>query len=71
VTVTRKVVLRKRVEMKRSMGALIHHFKLYTEGFQVPKGEVYAAAEGPKAGEPESPCGLPRCPRLRYGCGRI
>ncbi|RWR13318.1 NADH-quinone oxidoreductase subunit D [Paenirhodobacter populi] len=38
----------KRAEMKRSMEALIHHFKLYTEGFHVPKGEVYAAVEAPK-----------------------
>ena len=35
-------------EMKRSMEALIHHFKLYTEGFHVPEGEVYAAVEAPK-----------------------
>ena len=34
--------------MKRSMEALIHHFKLYTEGFKVPAGEVYAAVEAPK-----------------------
>jgi hypothetical protein len=38
----------KRAEMKRSMEALIHHFKLYTEGFHVPEGEVYAAVEAPK-----------------------
>jgi len=38
----------RRVEMKRSMEALIHHFKLYTEGFRVPAGEVYAAVEAPK-----------------------
>jgi NADH-quinone oxidoreductase subunit D len=37
-----------RAEMKRSMEALIHHFKLYTEGFHVPVGEVYAAVEAPK-----------------------
>ncbi|MBY6240667.1 NADH-quinone oxidoreductase subunit D [Methylosinus sp. Sm6] len=37
-----------RSEMKRSMEALIHHFKLYTEGFKVPAGEVYAAVEAPK-----------------------
>ena len=37
-----------RAEMKRSMEALIHHFKLYTEGFKVPAGEVYAAVEAPK-----------------------
>ncbi|MBD3788484.1 MAG: NADH-quinone oxidoreductase subunit D, partial [Sphingomonadales bacterium] len=38
----------KRGEMKQSMEALIHHFKLYTEGFKVPAGEVYAAVEAPK-----------------------
>ncbi len=38
----------KRGEMKQSMEALIHHFKLYTEGFHVPAGEVYAAVEAPK-----------------------
>jgi NADH-quinone oxidoreductase subunit D len=43
-----KVVPPKRGEMKRSMEALIHHFKLYTEGFKVPEGEVYAAVEAPK-----------------------
>jgi NADH-quinone oxidoreductase subunit D len=37
-----------RAEMKRSMEALIHHFKLYTEGFHVPAGETYAAVEAPK-----------------------
>jgi NADH-quinone oxidoreductase subunit D len=37
-----------RSEMKRSMEALIHHFKLYTEGYHVPAGEVYAAVEAPK-----------------------
>jgi len=43
-----KITPPKRGEMKRSMEALIHHFKLYTEGFHVPKGEVYAAVEAPK-----------------------
>jgi NADH-quinone oxidoreductase subunit D len=37
-----------RAELKRSMEALIHHFKLYTEGFHVPEGETYAAVEAPK-----------------------
>ena len=37
-----------RAEMKTSMESLIHHFKLYTEGFHVPAGEVYAAVEAPK-----------------------
>ena len=44
----RKVVPPKRGEMKRSMEALIHHFKLYTEGFHVPAGDVYVATESPK-----------------------
>ena len=43
-----KVVPPKRGEMKRSMEALIHHIKLYTEGFHVPAGEVYTAVEAPK-----------------------
>jgi NADH-quinone oxidoreductase subunit D len=43
-----KIVPPKRGEMKRSMEALIHHFKLYTEGYKVPEGEVYAAVEAPK-----------------------
>jgi NADH-quinone oxidoreductase subunit D len=43
-----KIVPPRRAEMKRSMEALIHHFKLYTEGFHVPQGEVYAAVEAPK-----------------------
>jgi NADH-quinone oxidoreductase subunit D len=48
VTDDPKVVPPKRGDMKRSMEALIHHFKLYTEGIHVPKGEVYAAVEAPK-----------------------
>src|SRR5213592_3362135 len=43
-----KIFPPRRGEMKRSMEALIHHFKLYTEGFHVPAGEVYAAVEAPK-----------------------
>ena len=43
-----KIVPPKRAEMKQSMEALIHHFKLYTEGYHVPAGEVYAAVEAPK-----------------------
>ena len=43
-----KIVPPKRAEMKRSMEALIHHFKLYTEGYHVPAGETYAAVEAPK-----------------------
>ena len=45
----RKVVPPKRAEMKQSMEALIHHFKLYTEGYHVPAGEVYVATEAPRA----------------------
>ena len=43
-----KIVPPRRGEMKKTMEALIHHFKLYTEGFHVPAGEVYAAVEAPK-----------------------
>ncbi|AXO15127.1 MULTISPECIES: NADH-quinone oxidoreductase subunit D [Thalassospira] len=43
-----KVAPPSRAEMKRSMEALIHHFKLFTEGFHVPAGECYAAVEAPK-----------------------
>jgi NADH-quinone oxidoreductase subunit D len=43
-----KIVPPRRQEMKRSMEALIHHFKLYTEGYRVPPGEVYCAVEAPK-----------------------
>jgi NADH-quinone oxidoreductase subunit D len=43
-----KIVPPRREEMKRSMEGLIHHFKLYTEGFKVPAGEVYTAVEAPK-----------------------
>ncbi|ODP38604.1 NADH dehydrogenase [Sphingomonas turrisvirgatae] len=48
MTLDRKVGPPKRAEMKQSMEALIHHFKLYTEGFHVPAGEVYVATESPK-----------------------
>ncbi len=44
----RKIVPPPRADMKRSMEALIHHFKLYTEGYHVPEGETYAAVEAPK-----------------------
>ncbi len=43
-----KITPPRRGQMKRSMESLIHHFKLYTEGFHVPAGEVYAAVEAPK-----------------------
>jgi len=43
-----KIVPPRRGEMKRSMEALIHHFKLYTEGFRTPEGEAYACVEAPK-----------------------
>ncbi len=43
-----KVVPPKRPEMKRSMEGMINHFKLYTEGYKVPAGEVYSAVEAPK-----------------------
>lgn len=43
-----KITTPPRAEMKTSMEALIHHFKLYTEGYHVPKGETYTAVEAPK-----------------------
>ncbi|WP_309092317.1 NADH-quinone oxidoreductase subunit D [Phenylobacterium sp.] len=43
-----KVAPPRRGEMKRSMEALIHHFKLYTEGYRTPPGEVYGCVEAPK-----------------------
>lgn len=43
-----KIAPPRRVEMKENMEALIHHFKLFTEGYCLPEGEVYAAVEAPK-----------------------
>ncbi len=43
-----KVTPPARTDMKQSMEALIHHFKLFTEGFRVPAGETYTAVEAPK-----------------------
>ncbi|MBI1776900.1 MAG: NADH-quinone oxidoreductase subunit D [Proteobacteria bacterium] len=48
VSKDRKITPPPRGDMKRSMEALIHHFKLYTEGFHVPAGETYTAVEAPK-----------------------
>ena len=47
-SIDKKITPPRRGDMKHSMEALIHHFKLYTEGFRVPEGEVYAAVEAPK-----------------------
>lgn len=47
-TVNRKITAPSRIELKQSMEALIHHFKLYTEGIIVPVGETYTATEAPK-----------------------
>ncbi len=47
-TEDRKISPPSRVEMKKSMEALIHHFKLYSEGYHVPEGEAYAVVEAPK-----------------------
>lgn len=43
-----KIVPPSRTEMKDSMEALIHHFKFFTEGFQVPPGSCYVPIEAPK-----------------------
>src|SRR6202171_624317 len=67
-----KIVPPRRAVMKSSMEALIHHFKLYTEGFHVPPGEVYAAVEARRASSasissPTAPTGRTnaRCARPR------
>src|SRR5438094_902964 len=51
----RKVVLPPREELQTSMESLIHHFKIVTEGFRVPEGEIYVAVESPRG---ESGCYL-------------
>jgi NADH-quinone oxidoreductase subunit D len=48
MTDNNKVIPPRRADMKQSMEALIHHFKLYTEGYHVPAGETYTAVEAPK-----------------------
>jgi len=48
ITANHKVAPPSRVDMKSGMEDLIHHFKLFTEGFRVPEGEAYAAVEHPK-----------------------
>jgi NADH-quinone oxidoreductase subunit D len=53
ITDNRKIALPPRHELATSMEALIHHFKLVTEGFRVPPGEVYVAIEAPRG---ESGC---------------
>jgi NADH-quinone oxidoreductase subunit D len=55
ITDDRKVVLPPREELHTSMESLIHHFKIVTEGFRVPEGEVYVAIESPRG---ESGCYL-------------
>jgi NADH-quinone oxidoreductase subunit D len=47
-TLDRKIAPPPRAEMKESMEAMIHHFKLYTEGYKVPAGEYYGVVEAPK-----------------------
>jgi NADH-quinone oxidoreductase subunit D len=65
LTPDQKVTPPHRAEMKRSMEALIHHFKLYTEGFHVPPGETYAAVEAPKGRTGRGP--TPSSPAIRPG----
>lgn len=48
MTLDSKIAPPKRSEMKESMEAMIHHFKLYSEGYHVPSGEAYACVEAPK-----------------------
>jgi len=44
----RKIIAPRRYNMKYNMESMIHHFKLYTEGFTIPKGETYTSVETPK-----------------------
>jgi len=44
----KKVTPPSRIELKNSMEALIHHFKYYTQGFDIPKGNCYITVEAPK-----------------------
>jgi NADH-quinone oxidoreductase subunit D len=49
ITSNHKVAPPSRLDMKSGMEDLIHHFKLYSEGFRVPQGEAYAAVEARRA----------------------
>ena len=62
--VDRKFTAPRRQEMKRSMEALIHHFKLYTEGFHVPAGATYTATESPQGRVRRVPGGRRQQPAL-------
>lgn len=70
ITDDRKVAPPPRSELGASMEALIHHFKLYTEGFSPPKGEVYAATESPRGelGVYLVSNGTPKPQRVHYRC---
>lgn len=70
MTADRKVAPPPRSELGTSMEALIHHFKLWTEGFNVPKGEVYAATESPRGelGVYLVGNGGPKPHRVHYRC---
>jgi NADH-quinone oxidoreductase subunit D len=48
ISIDGKITPPKRKDLKNSMEALIHHFKLFSEGFRVPEGEIYTAVEAPK-----------------------
>ena len=48
ISIDNKISPPNRDDIKQSMEALIHHFKLFTEGYRVPKGNVYTAVEAPK-----------------------
>ena len=69
----RKVVLPPREELHTSMESLIHHFKIVTEGYRVPEGEVYVAIESPRG---ESGCyvvsdGGPKPWRVKFRAPRF
>jgi NADH-quinone oxidoreductase subunit D len=70
ITDNRKIAPPPRSELATSMEALIHHFKLWTEGFSVPKGEVYVATESPRGelGVYLAGDGSPKPRRVHYRC---
>jgi NADH-quinone oxidoreductase subunit D len=70
ITNDRKVAPPPRSELATSMESLIHHFKLWTEGFSAPKGEVYAATESPRGelGVYLSGDGGPKPHRVHFRC---
>ena len=66
----KKVTPPPRARIDESMEALIHHFKLFTEGFKVPEGEVYVPVESPAASSAATSPATARRSRTGSTCGR-